>query len=430
MESGRKANSRYAFWIVAAGCAMCLGPIGIAIGCFGIFVVPVTTALHISMSVFSLYLTVMFLTMMVATPVFGRLITKIDARILLSAAVIIVGSATFCMGFFTAIWQWYVAGFFLGLGQSFFFYLGVPTLINRWFKTGVGLYTGLCFAFTGVGGVVFNPLGGWLMRTYSYHIAYNVFGILILVIALPFTLFVIRSFPADKGLEPYGADKAAQNGDTSAEVGVSAAVALRSPVFYALALYEALVGFSEGIYQYLPAYTSTLPLGVKVVSLAATVASVAAMGQLLGKVTLGSINDKNPSYGMIVGLVAGALGYAIMWFVPSAVPMLLIGGFMIGIKYAMALVQSPLMARAVFGSRDYPRIWGNMSMGTAFVSAFSSTGWGYLVDKTGGFHILWIGGLAITVVCWILGAYSLTAGRKLVDKFESSADAAVVLERA
>lgn len=95
----------------------------------------------------------------------------------------------------------------LGLGLAPLLYLAVPSLINAWCVKRVGFFVGLCMAFTGIGGVIFNPVGSALIASgpEGWRTGYLVFGVIILVVTLPFTLFVVRSKPADKGLEPYGA---------------------------------------------------------------------------------------------------------------------------------------------------------------------------------------------------------------------------------
>ena len=80
-------------------------------------------------------------------------------------------------------------------------------------------------AFTGIGGVIFNPVGTYFITTVGWAVAYRVFALIVLVTTLPFSLFVVRSNPADKGLAPYGADGADEGAaaDAKAESAPSAA---------------------------------------------------------------------------------------------------------------------------------------------------------------------------------------------------------------
>lgn len=41
------------------------------------------------------------------------------------------------------------------------------------------------------------------METYGWRAGYIMYGAIILILAVPFAVFVFKDFPADKGLEPY-----------------------------------------------------------------------------------------------------------------------------------------------------------------------------------------------------------------------------------
>lgn len=91
----------------------------------------------------------------------------------------------------------------MGVGMPAVLYLAVPILINAWFCKRIGFNIGLCMAFTGVGGAIFNQLGnliiqsapdGWRRRCLTV-------GLIIQVAALPFTIFVVRSHPSDLDLQ-------------------------------------------------------------------------------------------------------------------------------------------------------------------------------------------------------------------------------------
>lgn len=411
MGNNRQSNIHH-YLVVAAGIAMCGGPSALAFSCAGIFFTPVSTALGVGKGTFAVYMTVLCFMMFFALSVAGKIIASKDIRAVLSTAVIFVGGGLFAMGFFNAVWQFYIAGAFIGFGESFLLYLAVPTLINRWFKQRVGFFVGLCMAFTGVGGVIFNPLGDYLINTYGWQIGYRVFGVLAIVIALPFTLFAIRSFPLDKGLRPYGDNGEARTDEKPIIMGVSASKAFKSGPFFAVAGFAGLVGFNSIIYQFMPSYARSLPLAATVTTLAGALASAAMAGQALGKVGLGTIADKSIAAGMWTALICGVVGLLLLWLVPTSTAIVLIAGFLFGPFYACAVVQVPLMAREIFGVREYSQIYARISMFSAIMAALGATIWGYLIDWT-GFRILFILGLVILACIALLGTYALGAGGKL-----------------
>jgi MFS family permease len=409
MTNSKVSSNHYL--IVATGIALCVGPSALTMNCAGIFFTPVSEALGVGKGAFAFYMTVLCLAMFFTLPVAGKLMATQDVRVVLSAAVITVGASLFAMGFFDAVWQFYIAGAFIGIGQSFLLYLAVPTLINRWFRQKAGFFLGLCMAFTGVGGVLFNPLGDYLIQHYGWQTGYRVFGGLALLIALPFTLLAIRSYPADKNLRPYG-DIDQGDGAPTMLFGVLATDALKSRAFYALVIFAGLTGFVSVVYQFLPSYASSLPLNNTIPALAGTLAAAAMAGQAVGKLGLGVISDKSISAGMWTAILCGIIGLLVLWLLPSYLSALLIAGFLFGPFYACALVQVPLMTKAVFGIRDYSQIYSRISMFSAIMAALGATAWGYLIDWL-GFPILFIASLAILVVIALLGNYAIKSRAKL-----------------
>ena len=85
----------------------------------------------------------------------------------------------------SAEWQFYVAGAVFGMTLAFLLYLGFPTLLNRWCKTRMGVFIGICSAGSGIGGVLFNPLAGFLITEYGWRVTYLIFGIIFMVIVTP-----------------------------------------------------------------------------------------------------------------------------------------------------------------------------------------------------------------------------------------------------
>lgn len=361
----------------------------------------------------------MLLVTTVVLPFEGKLMATKDLRVVLSGAVFCIGLPLIAMSFFTAVWQFYIAGAFLGVGLAALLVLSVPTLINRWFRTKVGFYIGLCMAFTGIGGVVFNLIGGSIIATgpEGWRTAYMVFGVLALVMALPFTLFGVRSNPSDVGLEPVGAAEAAAAAAASGAsqaAGVKSSVAMKSAAFFLIAIFAGVINLSINFYQYLPTYAASLTEFPDVVAISATLASAAMLGQAIGKVALGMINDKFGAFaGLYVSTGCGAAGMAIMWLVPGSVPAMLAGGFVFGVFYASATVLTPLIVRSVFGTLDYSIIYSRVAMVASLCGAFATSAWGFLIDGT-SFTLAFCVGISGAILVAIVGTLGMKAGKKLI----------------
>lgn len=412
-----KSKFHYAYAIVASCIAITCLPCALVLSCAGIFFTPVSEFFGVAKATFTLYFTIVNLTMTVTLGIWGKLLSKLDARVALSTAVVLCGVGCACMGLCQEIWQFYLCGVLIGAGVAPLIYLSVPTLINAWCVKKVGFFVGLCMAFTGIGGVIFNPVGTALINSGAegWRTAYLVFGAIILVGTLPFTLLVVRSKPADKGLLPYGAEEgtgAAGGADAAASAaaveGMPAGEAMKTPAFVALAAFCGLITLNQTIYQFLPSYASsfaqTLP---QVAAMSGVIASAAMAGQAIGKVLLGTINDKSVKLGIFVGVGAGVVGVALMWLVPSVVALLLVGAFLFGVVYAMTTVQTPLLVRTVFGSADYTNIYSRVSIVGSLAGAFAAVFWGFVCDSAGGYPLMFILGFACMAACAALALFSL-----------------------
>ena len=417
MGTSQGKKSFFPYLVVATGIVGCFAPCALALSCAGIFFTPMSEALGVGRGVFALYLTIMLLATTIALPFEGKLMETKDLRVVLSAAVVLIGVPLVCMSFFNAVWQFYIAGAFMGFGLAALLILSVPTLINRWFRKNVGFYIGLCMAFTGIGGVVFN-LAFIASGPDGWRMGYLVFGIIALVVALPFTLFCVRSYPHDIGLEPVGASEAASaapgaGANASAAEGVTASTAMKTSAFFLVAIFAGFINLAINFYQYLPSYATSLTQYPDVVAISATLASAAMLGQAIGKVLLGIINDKVNVYaGLFVSTGCGAIGLAVMWLVPGSVPAMLAGGFVFGVFYASATVLAPLMVRTIFGTLEYSTIYSRVAMVGSLAGALAASVWGFVVDAA-GFSNVFIIGIAGAILVAVFGVLALNARKKI-----------------
>ena len=183
---------------------------------------------------------------------------------------------------------------------------------------------------------------------------------------------------------------------------------MRTPAFFAIAIFCGIITLNQTIYQFLSSYATsfeaTLP---QIAAASGIIASAAMAGQAIGKVALGAVNDKSVRLGIIFGLSCGAAGVLLMWFMPSQLPLLLGGAFLFGIVYAMTTVQTPLLVRSVFGSADYTNIYSRISMVGSLMSAVAAVFWSFVIDSPGGFPLMFTLGLVCMAICFATSFFAL-----------------------
>ncbi|WP_165248735.1 MFS transporter [Adlercreutzia sp. ZJ141] len=439
----------FPYLVVATGCALCLGPITLTFSCAGIFYTPVSEALGVGKGVFSLYMTFFYLAQTLALPFMGRLMERADLRIVLSVAVVLMGAPMALMSQFDSVWDFYLAGAIMGIGDAPILYLAVSTLVGRWFEKRVGFYVGICMAFTGVGGVIFNPIGGAIIASgpEGWRLGYLVFGVLTIAIALPFTLFCVRSWPSDLGMHPVWSkewcaqagmpqsDQSGQSDQSSQSVqadrsaqplqstqaarpvrsprrGVTAKEALREPSFYAMLVFAVMVTALVSFYLFFPSYASSLGNEYpQIAALAATLAAATMAGQAIGKVLLGIVGDKSAPAGLLLAGGCGVVSIVVLWLIPNVAPLFLAAGFLYGILYAAETVQMPIMARVIFGTREYPAIYSRISTASSLSGVVFTSAWGFLIEGV-GYDVTFVTVLAMLVLLGVSGSFALLRAPK------------------
>ena len=405
-------------------------PCAIILTCFGIFITPVTQYFGVPKVSFSLVFSVICLTMMVALPITGRLLKKYSMRTILTIDTLLCGLAYGAMGLVQAVWQLYICGVVIGIGLPGLIFLAVPTLIGNWFSKRVGFFTGLCFAFTGIGGALFNPIGSTLIASGSdgWRMCYFIFAAIILVCTLPFTFFVVRDKPSDLGLLPMGSgeknveasvgtsastDTKSAHAQSGLDDGISAHKALRMPSFFMIGAFYALITLNQQISQFFPSYAATFAATAPEIAAAGgLIAGAVMVGQAVGKVVLGALNDTSERIACFVGVLCGVVGLVLLWLKITALPIMLLGAALFGVVYAMTTVETPILVRAVFGNKDYTIIYSRIAIVSSLMSAIALVVWSLIVDgSAGGYDILFGLGFALMLSCLILALFALRNAR-------------------
>lgn len=391
----------YGYIIVCCCCLIMAINVGLVMSCAGIFYQPVSQELGVSVGKFGLYMSFNYLASTLMLSVAGRLMERFSARFLLTTASAVLGLCLAAMSIFHSVWQFYLAGSVIGVCMAFLLYLSFPTLINRWFKTRVGFFIGLCSAASGIGGILFNPVGAHLIQSYGWRTTYLIFGAVILLLVTPVLGILLRNRPEEKGLAPLGAEVQQQN--TPRQEGVPYARAIRMPVFYALLLFALLIIAVSTLNLFLPNYVVGMNYSLEQASFAA---SAVMAGVTIGKVVLGMINDKSSRLGVWTTVVLGAGGLLLLLVGEFAIGVVVCGAFLFGWAYAGVTVQTPMLVRRVFGGRDYPQIYSNISIALAAGGALTAGGWGLLSDYV-DFKIILSLGVVFLALCGLIGIYAL-----------------------
>lgn len=381
----------YGYLIVLTLVLLCFGPVSFCMSCVGIFIPPIAEHIGASPAALGYYISLLSIAGFVSLPFLGPLFEKVDSRIILSTSVVLIVLTLVLQSMITEVWQFLVCGCIAGLGMSPLMFLAPSVLVNRWFVKRNGFFIGLIMSFTGIGGVVWNAVGGILIGTVGYQVTYLVFAVVALIMTLPLTLFVIRDCPSDKGLAPYGISDVQITKAPPAQEGVAAKVAYKMPSFVFLLIYAFLINLGMYTYSMLPSYVATVPEAAAMPMLGATLASATMAAQTIAKLVWGAVGERKPVFFIVAGCIIGLIGVLVMYAFGSAIILLFVGAVMYGFYYALTNVMNPIVTRSFFGDRDYAIIYSKVTTSATLGMVSGSLILGTAISFAGGFDVMFVG---------------------------------------
>ena len=139
------------------------------------------------------------------SPISGYLGDRYGARRMMLASIIMYGAGMAALGFIDQIWQLFlIYGVFMSATASIAM---VPLMaaISGWFRRNMGVAIGIMWAVGGIGAAILAPLLGYLLDNLGWRETFLILGLAgsgIMLLLWP----LIRSKPADIGIEPYGSN--------------------------------------------------------------------------------------------------------------------------------------------------------------------------------------------------------------------------------
>jgi MFS transporter, OFA family, oxalate/formate antiporter len=418
-------------WLIFIGCCLLsFVGYGLVVNTPGLYYPILSQELGVSRTQIALTSTIMNL-VGAATMLFsGKLMKKVDSRLLLSVCISVCAAVFFGQSFFTELWQFYFSFALIGVAYVIPITLAPSVLLSNWFESQLGLVMGVALGLSGLGGMVFNPIVSSWITDWGWRPAYRMTALLLAVFILPFSLFVLRYMPnASKGERMYGALVDAQDqksvSDDDSEVqpsaanstqpGLAAKVAYKTPTFMLLILCYVLLQWATGMVQHVSGYEVSRGLTLKE---GAVVVSGIMLGAAIGKSTIGIFLDRvKTELVVIVYSILGLSGWALMIFVITPTPAS-IAGFLAGVGQGVLLVALPWIVRQSFGQRDYAEILSILTMSGVLSVALANTINGTIFDKTGSY----VPALAVNLICYVVAACAAVIAYRMRPLHETALD--------
>lgn len=376
--------------------------VGITQNCFNLFSIEIMNELKFTASQVQVMNTIATLMTMVSALVVGTVFNKFSMRLAMPVYAICLTGGFFLYSTVNSLAQLYILSALVGFGRGGVAVVPCGLLMNNWFKEKRGFATGIALAGSTAGGFVFVRIANAIIASMDWRRAYMVLGVMAAVLIIPTVIFVIREKPEDKGLRPYGATEENTASAVKAEfTGISRKKFLKTSAFWMLGITFFLISaINMGLQNNVSIYL-TMQKG-QTRELAADVASILLLSQVVGKILLGSIYDKKgvkfgSAYGCVVFLLsivtimlAGNKAFAIIF------------GVIVGLALSMTTCTPPLLTSLAVGRREYSSIYGLLN---AFATAGVALGpviAGFIYDHTESYDLAWIIFAVVAVVILVL----------------------------
>lgn len=413
----KKGKIHYAWWILVACSMMMLGGQGIINNCSGVFYAPAAEAFGVGRGDISFYRTVANLATCCSLPLAGKYLPRCNIRVVLPIAMGIICISGACMPLCHQLWMWYVIGAIQGLLGAFVFLVPAPVILANWFYKREGFAIGFAMAFSGIGGVVFNPLISWVIAGWGWETAYLAYAACAAVVSIPFMAIVLRFKPEDIGMLPYGYDASEASGsidqtDEQLESqGITLHAALRSPVFWLALALIGIIALSTTYYQHFSGFATSI--GWSTV-MAGMLVSACSFGNMLLKLIYGTLCDHiGVRNATLLALIVCMVGFALFLTMQQSEAAMFVAAVCYGATLALTAVGAPIITKSIFGLKDYSRIYSRMTIATYLVGAVGMSGIAYVYDIFGSYDPAFILALVLEMISVILLLVIFALGKHL-----------------
>ncbi len=387
----RKGHVFYGYHLVAVAFLLMVLFSGCGVFAFSLFVKPLEASLGWGRGQVMAGFTLFYLMVGFASPVVGRFVDRHGAR-----PVIAVGALTMGLGFLilsrmSDLPLFYLGYVIVGIGASAMGLVPCSALMSNWFRRKRGTALGLMAAGIGAGGVVMAPFIGYMLSHFDWRAAYLSMAILIVAVAIPLALGVVRTRPSDMGLYPDGdsAPPLNKDGTASAPValeGFTLRQALRTRAFWLICVAFAFSNFAN-----MGAIQNSAPflgdIGYPTATAASALGAI-AFGSGMGKILFGWLCDKiRANRACAIGIGLQLAGVLLLLTVRADSPLMLIWTYavLVGLGVGAWLPTLSMLGSTNFGLLFYGAVFGALnlaqSMGTATGPLFS----GMMHDATGSY---------------------------------------------
>ena len=392
VRSIKEVDWKHYGWIIVA-----VGAIAQMIGsairmAFGIIIDPLVEEFSWDPKSIGIAYAIMSMVTAISSPMAGYCSTKIGAK-----KTMYIGLALFLIGMLwtalaTTIIEFYISyGIIFGFAQSMFLVPVIPA-VAIWFKSRLGLATGLIIGMWSLGPAVVIQIMGIMLDSIGWQQTFIISGVVgtaIMVIALGFW----KNTPEEKGVLPYGIDSLVEEKKEDTQKG-NKQINLQKIVYGTNAFWSLMnihflgcVGHAVILIGLVPLMISK-GIGYTDSVLCLTIIMVVSISTRFITPILG--DSINPKTIMFLSFLGQGL-FVIPWAFTSDKWMFYLVGILWAIPYGGEGTLFPIMNRKYYGFFRMDTTYGWQILAASFGMALGGFIPGLVFDVTGGYvYAIWI----------------------------------------
>ena len=353
----------------AAAAFMTMMAMAVTTSTLSFFLEPVCDQLDVGRGSVSLIFSLMTISGALSNPLLGQFAGRRGVRWILVAGGIWGWGCLMLFSMAEQLWMIYLAAFLLGLfGTNSIGLCGNVIVQSTYNHQQSSSVLGVVMAGSGAGGMIFNLIIPAVLAASTWQRAMQALALCWLTVLLLSALLLGKETPMEQRGHAPGLG-----------LGMTRKEAVKSFKFYLLALVIVVINAACGVQQQQPSMLGAYGYGSGMVSLMLSVqTAVLALGKIGQGLLYGRLGIRRGGCAM---LTVFAAAFLILLMPLLAWPGLMVMALGLGVNTTLM----PLVARQIFGTREYASIWGLLvtvgSLGTIVANPL----WGGTFDLTGSY---------------------------------------------
>ncbi|MBQ9778771.1 MAG: MFS transporter [Clostridia bacterium] len=359
MNSQRKFDYK---WLVIAACfAMIFTCLGFCSSIKPLVLSPISAALGIDRSVYSINDSLRYISTAVVNVFFGFLVGRFGARKMIAEGFLCMTASSLCYALAPNVWVLYLGGILLGTGLSWTTTTMVGYVVNKWSKKNKGTVMGAVLAANGFGGALVTQIFDPIINAdpLGYKTAYFIISAIVFCVGVVVVLLVREQPKIMEAQTEIATKKRGRTWD-----GLAFSEILKKPYFWVACVAIFMTGVAlNGVTSTVKAHMSDVRVDAAFATLVVTIASITLAGfKFLAGILYDRFGLRFTSGLCSVSAVAVMIAMSLLTKENSAAPI----GMALAMSYtvfgSLALpletVMLPIYTGDLFGERAYNKLLG------------------------------------------------------------------------